>query len=383
MFLLRCFACCFIWTALFLILGVLLGAAFVFLVNGGVISQPEFVGNFGISVPNLPSFSYYNIFGYVCFGLSVVVFFIILCCFGRIRLAVALCSIAGEFISSTCTILLVPIIMALAVVVFWVFALFGMVTIIGTAEFVVKGTDIFTGIKDFTSRPLGMFYFFAFGTLWGNAMLMAIAVFVVAAATSVWYFSKSPGMRDLDSPVASGFWMAFRYHFGTLAFGSFILALVQFIQIVFEVLNRQFDFGDGANCCLSTIVNCVRCCLECIKRIVEFINKNAFIQTSITGRNFCGAAGDALALVLTNPLRFGIVAIVGWLLAMVGKILIAGLTTFLFYIFISYVTSVSQNVQEPIYLLIVVGLTSFAISTIFMSIFEVSVDTLLQCFLID
>ena len=68
---------------------------------------------------------------------------------------------------------------------------------------------------------------------------------------------------------------------------------------------------------------------------------------------------------------------------MVGKILIAGLTTLLFYIFISYVTSVSRNVQEPIYLLIVVGLTSFAIATIFMSIFEVAVDTLLQCFLID
>ena len=231
--------------------------------------------------------------------------------------------------------------MALAVFVFWVFAIYGMVTIISTAEFVVKGTDIFTGIKDFTSRSLGMFYYFLFGTLWVNAMLMAIATFVIAAACAVWYFSKSPGMKDLDSPVASGFWMAFRYHFGTLAFGSFILALVQFIQIIFELLNRQVDaVGEGANCCYSAVVNCVRCCLECIKRIVEFINKNAFIQTSITGKNFCGAASDAFTLIMSNPLRFGIVAFVGWILAMIGRILIAGLTTLLFYVLISYVTSI-------------------------------------------
>ena len=178
--------------------------------------------------------------------------------------------------------------------------------------------------------------------------------------------------------------MSFRYHFGTLAFGSFILALVQFIQFIFEVLNRQVDSASaGTNCCFEHIVNCVRCCLECIKRIVEFINKNAFIQTAITGKTFCSAAGDALALIVANPLRFGIVAIVGWLLALIGKILIAALTTFLFYIFISFVTNIHENVQEPIYMLILVGLASFSIAVVFMAVFDISVDTLLQCFLID
>ena len=116
---------------------------------------------------------------------------------------------------------------------------------------------------------------------------------------------------------------------------------------------------------------------------MEFINKNAFIQTAITGKNFCSAASDAFSLILANPLRFGIVSIVGWLLAMIGRVLIAGLTTLLFYVLISYVTSIHENVQEPIFLLILVGLASFAIASIFMAIFDVSVDTLLQCFLID
>ena len=168
----------------------------MFLVNGGMISQPSFFGNFGISVPNLPSFNYYNIFGWVCFGLAAIVFCIILCCFNRIRLAVALCGIAGEFIAKTCTVMLVPIVMTVVILAFWVFALYGMVTVIATANFVVKSnTDVFTSIQDFRSRSLGMFYYFVFGTLWCNAMLQAIAVFVIAAACAVWYFSRAPGMH--------------------------------------------------------------------------------------------------------------------------------------------------------------------------------------------
>ena len=128
--------------------------------------------------------------------------------------------------------------MGFLVFVLWVFALFAMVTLIGTAEFVVDGTDVFTSIKDYTSSSLGYFYYFVFGTLWTNALLQAITIFVIASACAVWYFNKAPGV-NLDSPICSGFWMTFRYHFGSLAFGSFILALIQFIQFIFEIFNKQ------------------------------------------------------------------------------------------------------------------------------------------------
>lgn len=381
---LKCFAGCFIWISLLLMILLLAGATVLFLYNGGAIGQPSFAGNFGISIPNLPSFGYYNVFGWICLGLFCIVCLIVVCCCRRISLAVALCGIAGEFVASTCQVMLVPVVMGAAVFALWVFCLYAMVTLIGTAQFVVNGTDVFTSIQSYTSASLGYFYYFVFATLWSNALLQAIAVFVIASACAVWYFSKSPNMQELDSPVCSGFWMTFRYHFGSLAFGSFILALVQFIQFIFEVLNRQVEAsGAASNVCFEYLMNCIRCCLECIKRIVEFINKNAFILISITGRNFCGSAADAVSLITANPLRFSVVSIVGWLLALVGKILIAGLTTFLFYIFVTFVTNVSQNIQEPILMLILVGLAAFAIATIFMGVFDVSVDTLLMCFLID
>ena len=141
--------------------------------------------------------------------------------------------------------------------------------------------------------------------------------------------------------------------------------------------------GANQNACYECLVNCIRCCLECIKRVMEFLNKNAYIQIAITGKNFCGASADAVALIVSNPLRYSIVGAVGTILALVGKLLIASLTTFLFYIFITFVASVKESIQEPIYLLILVFITSFAVALIFMAVFEIAIDALLGCFLID
>lgn len=41
--------------------------------------------------------------------------------------------------------------------------------------------------------------------------------------------------------------MAFRFHFGSLAFGSFVLALVEFIQFIVEVFNKQAEASGAQN----------------------------------------------------------------------------------------------------------------------------------------
>lgn len=68
---------------------------------------------------------------------------------------------------------------------------------------------------------------------------------------------------------------------------------------------------------------------------------------------------------------------------LLGKLIIAGLTTFLFYLLITFVTSIKANVQEPIYLLILVFIAAYAISVVFMSVYSIAMETILACFVID
>lgn len=56
-----------------------------------------------------------------------------------------------------------------------------------------------------------------------------------------------------------------------------------------------------------------------------------------------------------------------------GKLIISGLTTFLFYLLITMVADIKANVQEPIYLLILVFIASYAIATVYMSVYSIAI----------
>ena len=74
---------------------------------------------------------------------------------------------------------------------------------------------------------------------------------------------------------------------------------------------------------------------------------------ALRGKSFCNAAKDGFEIVWSNPLRYMIVGGVGWIMMFLGKLMIAASTTALFYILITYVSSIKANIIEPIYLLIV------------------------------
>ncbi len=197
MFFLRCFAGCIVWLSLFLLIVLFAALGILFCYNGGAISRDSRVGNLGVAIPDLPPNSYYNIFGYICFGFSGLTLIITLCCCSRIRLAVAICGVAGQFVAGVCQSVLVPIFMGILVFGWWVACVLAMIGLIGGAKFVSKGNNVFTSIDNYTDNYLAMFYYFVFGTLWGNALLQAITIFVIASACAIWYFNQAgPGSNS-------------------------------------------------------------------------------------------------------------------------------------------------------------------------------------------
>lgn len=73
-------------------------------------------------------------------------------------------------------------------------------------------------------------YYWVFGLLWINAFFQAMNQFVIGSAAAIWYFSprdpKDKNNKLVERPVSRSVWRCFRYHLGSLAFGSFILAIV-------------------------------------------------------------------------------------------------------------------------------------------------------------
>jgi hypothetical protein len=77
-----------------------------------------------------------------------------------------------------------------------------------------------------------------FGLFWCTELLGAIFDYSIIVAVSAWYFTSTNKQRGRFS-LCRGFWWAFRYNFGSLAMGSFILALIWMVRIIFEYLDKK------------------------------------------------------------------------------------------------------------------------------------------------
>ena len=349
MFFLRCCAGCIVWISLFGIMFLLVGTGLIFLFNAGYLQSASSVATY-LGVPSVNS-QYNEPIGWTLIGLGCFFFIIILCCCNRIRLAVAICKSAGQFVGSVCTVILVPIFQTVLAFSLWVGALISMVYLVSAAKFVVmNSTDYFTSIESYGDTALVRFYIFVFLTLWVNAFLSAMTIFIIASATCMWYYSHAPG-NELSLPIWRSYKMVFRYHWGSLAIGALLLAIVQFMQMIVELFKRQAEAQN--NKCLEYVLKCVQCFLACVECIVKFINTQAYIQIALKGRNFCYAAKDGFELVWSNPLRYAIVGGIGTVIMFLGKLMIACLTAFLFYLFVTYVTSVHNNYAAPIWSVVV------------------------------
>ena len=105
-------------------------------------------------------------------------------------------------------------------------------------------------------------------------------MFVIATTCGQWYFSCNSDHDGSGSITKSSYWIV-RYHLGSIAFGAFLIALVQFIRIIFEYYKKQIEKANKENPAIKAILCLTSYLLDCLERFIKFITKNAYIQVSI------------------------------------------------------------------------------------------------------
>ena len=375
------------WVSIFGTILALVALGLLFLYSGGIFGTSTKVF-LGYTIPSIGSnVAYIQYYGYAILGVAGLFVLVMLCLCHRIRLAVALCSCAGKYVVDVMTSVLVPVVMSICTAGLWAVCIICMLFLVSSAKF-VAGSGVFTEFLSYKDEALIRFYYFIFGTLWCNALLGAIGVFLIASSTCMWYYSHGPG-QDLHFPILRSLGRVFRYHLGSLAFGSLILAIIQFAELAMEVVKNQVSSsGADKNKLVENVLTCVQCCLACLERIVKFLNKNAYIQIALRGRNFCMASKDGFELVWSNPLRFGVVGGIGSVIMFIGKLLISAGTTALHVGGVHVQRVDLDGINDPSFvgkhaMTQVVFVFSFVVASVFMSVYELAMDTLLVCFIVD
>jgi hypothetical protein len=220
------------------------------------------------------------------------------------------------------------------------------------------------------------FAFFSF--LWNNAFICACCTMTIAGAVGFWYFTPNDE-KGTRAAVRPAFTNCFRYHLGSIAFGSFILAVVQFIKWWLYYLEKQAEAGK--NKLMVTIAKSLRCCITCFEKFIKFLNKNAYIQCALLGKNFCRSAYNAYSLLMRNAGLVGLLAGIGWIVYILGVICITISTAVAGYYIIDYLHG--EEISNPVIPVLICIIIGFLVSKLFMGVFALAVDATLQCFVAD
>ena len=177
----------------------------------------------------------------------------------------------------------------------------------------------------------GMSYYFLFGFLWVTAFLGAMNQFIIASSACIWYFSprsaENASDKNVKAAVTRSVYRCLCYHLGTLAFGSFLLAVVQMIRLVLAYMTAQLKKANQQSKIVIKLLACLSCFMACFERFIKFINKLAYIQCAITSYNFCHSCREAFFLILRNTFLFAIASGIGEVFIWFGRIFIMLATT--------------------------------------------------------
>merc|ERR1711981_1209379 len=132
------------------------------------------------------------------------------------------------------------------------------------------------GIETDWNRGLQyMLLYHFFGFLWSSQFIIALSYLVVAYVFAKFYWS---GPTNLGAaPLVTAMRRMPYYHSGSAAFGSFLIALMQFVRIMVRLILsglKKIDRATGIGKALAFVIECF---LWVCQKIIEFINRNAYI----------------------------------------------------------------------------------------------------------
>lgn len=209
-----------------------------------------------------------------------------------------------------------------------------------------------------------------FAFFWGTQVIANILHVTCAGVLARWYFNQG-----IDKAVSTSFGQACTNYFGTICYGSLLIAIIQTMRVMCEMLKEQGE--SNGNIAIVILAYVAICCLDCLESIIRLFNTFAFIVTAIYSLPFCEAGKRGIDIltrghcdVLTKSNFAGIVCFMGNLLGATVVCITCCLIAWALGLTSDYILAVG----------IISFLGAFCILMVVSRLVESGCDTLFLCF---
>jgi choline transporter-like protein 2/4/5 len=116
---------------------------------------------------------------------------------------------------------------------------------------------------------------------------------------------------------------------------------------------------------------------------MRFLTKGAYVQCALNGTNYCTSSLEAFKLIASNPIRMALTTGLSSVVNLLGKLAITFIVLIAAYYTMMSIEYFTIMVKNPVPPTVICGLIAFAISSLYMSVYGVSCNAIIQCFLMD
>ncbi|CAH8477669.1 unnamed protein product [Schistosoma haematobium] len=175
-------------------------------------------------------------------------------------------------------------------------------------------------------------FFNLFMFFWLINFVKSLTQMTLAGTFAEYYFSSHNQKSSSKCPLITSLFRSTFYHTGSLAFGSFLIALLQWLRVTLEYINAKLKKAN--NPVTDFLLKCLSCCFWLLEKFLRFLNRNAFIMIAIYGQSFCSASRSALSLLARNVVRLFVVDKVTDFILFIGKLVVVSIVGGMAYVYL-------------------------------------------------
>jgi Plasma-membrane choline transporter. len=123
--------------------------------------------------------------------------------------------------------------------------------------------------------------------------------------------------------------------------------------------------------------------LAVLRKFVALLDNGVYVRIALTGEGFCKAAKEAYEMVLLNSSRYLVLSGISGFFSLIGQIVITISSTYIGYIVFTNASDISDDVSSDFPTIFAFLLVSYLVANIFLSVYEMANDTIIQSFIFD
>ncbi|XP_060870832.1 choline transporter-like protein 1 [Metopolophium dirhodum] len=305
---------------------------------------------------------------------TIIILLIIVAMRSRIALVVQLFKESGKAIQSMPLLLIQPMVtflfLCLAIILWSYFAV--LIQGSGSPAFEPLSHNVYYK-KDQLMKFARVYNILVL--VWVIEFIIGCQHMIIAGSVATWFFTRNKD--NVSSPISTSISYLFNYHMGSVALGSFIIAVLQIIRAILNFIDETLK--DSKNEVAKSLYKIFQCLFSCIQQFIQYLTRNAYIEIAIYGDNFCRSGQQAFKMITSNVLRVAAINSVGDFVLFLGKVLVVTSTVLLGFKMLETKPGV-LHLWVP---LTVAGIFAYFVAHCFISVYEMVIDTIFMCFCED